>query len=152
VLTAATQHRGSAFVEIYQNCPIFNDGAFDVLKDKDESARRIVPLRPGEPIVFGPENEYAVVRGDFGFDIAKVADIDPDTIVTHDPTIADPAYAFALSRLGGQDLSHTPIGIFRQVDRTTYDDAVRAQVESARQKQDADLQALLNGSDTWTVA
>jgi len=152
VLTAATQHRGSAFVEIYQNCPIFNDGAFDVLKDKDESARRIVPLRPGEPITFGPENEYAVMRGEFGFDIAKVADIDASSIVTHDPTIQDPSYAFALSRIGGQDLSHTPVGIFRQVSRTTYDDAARAQIESARKTQEPDLQALLTGNDTWTVA
>src|SRR5690606_24427306 len=57
VLTAATQHRGSAFVEIYQNCPIFNDGAFDVLKDSDEAAQRIIPLTPGEPIRFGPRSE-----------------------------------------------------------------------------------------------
>jgi len=152
VLTAAAQHRGSAFVEIYQNCPIFNDGAFDVLKDKDEAARRIIPLRAGEPITFGAENEFGVVRTDYGgFDIAKVSDVAETDIVRHDPTIADPAYAFALSRVGGQDLSHTPVGIFRNVNRTTYDDAARTQIKQAREAKTPDLQALLTGNDTWTV-
>ncbi|MPY80271.1 MAG: 2-oxoacid:ferredoxin oxidoreductase subunit beta [Actinophytocola sp.] len=152
VLTAAAQHRGSAFVEIYQNCPIFNDGAFDVLKDKDEAARRIIPLRPGEPITFGPESEYGVVRSGFaGLETAKVFEIGLDNVVVHDSTVADPAYAFALSRIGGQDLEHTPTGIFRQVARTTYDDAARAQVAQASEAKPADLQALLRGNDTWTV-
>ncbi|MGH3432301.1 MAG: 2-oxoacid:ferredoxin oxidoreductase subunit beta [Thermocrispum sp.] len=151
VLTAAAQHRGSAFVEIYQNCPIFNDGAFDVLKDKDEAARRIIPLHAGEPIVFGAEQDLGVVRTDYGFDIAKVSDVDAADIVRHDPTITDPSYAFALSRIGGQDLTHTPVGIFRNVDRTTYDDAARAQITSARQLKAPNLQALLTGNDTWTV-
>ncbi|MPY82889.1 MAG: 2-oxoacid:ferredoxin oxidoreductase subunit beta [Actinophytocola sp.] len=152
VLTAAAQHRGSAFVEIYQNCPIFNDGAFDVIKDKDEAARRLIPLRPGEPITFGPEEEYGVVRSGFaGLETAKVSEVGLDNVVVHDPTITDPAYAFALSRIGGQDLEHTPTGILRQVSRTTYDDAARAQVAQAKQAKPADLQGLLTGNDTWTV-
>ncbi|GAA5104111.1 2-oxoacid:ferredoxin oxidoreductase subunit beta [Haloechinothrix salitolerans] len=152
VLTAAAQHRGSAFVEIYQNCPIFNDGAFDVLKDKDEAARRLIPLRPGEPITFGPEGEYGVVRSGFaGLETAKVSEVGLDNVVIHDPTVTDPAYAFALSRIGGQDLEHTPTGIFRQVSRTTYDDAARAQIAQATDAKPADLQALLRGNDTWTV-
>jgi len=152
VLTAAAQHRGSAFVEIYQNCPIFNDGAFDVLKDTDEAARRLIPLRPGEPITFGPEAEYGVVRSGFaGLETAKTSEVGLDNIVVHDPTITDPAYAFALSRIGGQDLEHTPTGILRQVSRTTYDDAARAQVAQAKEAKPADLQGLLTGNDTWTV-
>ncbi len=152
VLTAAAEHRGSAFVEIYQNCPIFNDGAFDVLKDKDEAARRIIPLRPGEPITFGPESEYGVVRSGFaGLETAKVSEVGLENVVVHDPTVTDPAYAFALSRIGGQDLEHTPTGIFRQVSRTTYDDAARAQVAQAAEAKPADLQSLLRGNDTWTV-
>ncbi|MPZ00870.1 MAG: 2-oxoacid:ferredoxin oxidoreductase subunit beta, partial [Actinophytocola sp.] len=155
VLTAAAQHRGSAFVEIYQNCPIFNDGAFSALsalKDKDEAARRLIPLRTGEPITFGPENEYGVVRAGFaGLETAKVSEVGIDNVVMHDPTVTDPAYAFALSRIGGQDLEHTPTGIFRQVNRTTYDDAARSQVTHAAEAKPADLQALLCGNDTWTV-
>ncbi|PXY37823.1 2-oxoacid:ferredoxin oxidoreductase subunit beta [Prauserella flavalba] len=153
VLTAAAQHRGSAFVEIYQNCPIFNDGAFDVLKDKDEAAQRIIPLRAGEPIRFGPEGEYGVTRSGWGgLEVGKVADIGEDDLVVHDPTIQDTSYAFALSRIGDQHLNHTPTGIFRQVERPTYDDQARAQVEQAAQAKAPNLQALLTGKDTWTVA
>ncbi|SEP41819.1 2-oxoacid:ferredoxin oxidoreductase subunit beta [Amycolatopsis saalfeldensis] len=152
VLQAAAEHRGSALVEIYQNCPIFNDGAFDVLKDKDEAAQRLIPLKAGEPIRFGPESEFGVRRGDWGgLDIGKVSDIGEDNLVVHDPSIADTTYSFALSRLGDQNLTHTPIGILRQVERPTYDDGARAQVEQARAARKPDLQGLLRGKDTWTV-
>ena len=152
VLTAAAQHRGSAIVEIYQNCPIFNDGAFDVLKDSDEAARRIIPLKPGQPIRFGPEQEYGVTAtGWGGFEIGKVADIGEQNLVVHDPGVSDTAYAFALSRLGDQNLNHTPTGIFRQVQRPTYDDQARAQVEDARTAKGPNLQSMLTGKDTWTV-
>ncbi|ASR34004.1 2-oxoacid:ferredoxin oxidoreductase subunit beta [Prauserella marina] len=153
VLNAAARHRGSALVEIYQNCPIFNDGAFEVLKDKDEAQRRLIPLRPGEPIRFGPEGEYGVGRGGWGgLEIGKVSEIGEDDLVVHDPTIDDTAYAFALSRLGDQNLTHTPTGIFRQVERPTYDDQARFQVEQAAEAKAPDLQSLLRGKDTWTVA
>ncbi|EHK86793.1 2-oxoacid:ferredoxin oxidoreductase subunit beta [Saccharomonospora azurea] len=152
VLTAAAQHRGSAFVEIYQNCPIFNDGAFDMLKDADESARRIIPLTPGEPIRFGPEGEFGVGRtGWAGLEVGKVSEIGEENLVVHDPTVADSSYAFALSRLSDEYLSYTPTGIFRQVNRSTYDDLARTQVEEAAKAKPADLQALLTGKDTWTV-
>ncbi|WP_019814956.1 2-oxoacid:ferredoxin oxidoreductase subunit beta [Saccharomonospora saliphila] len=152
VLGAAAEHRGSALVEIYQNCPIFNDGAFDVLKDSDEAARRIIPLRTGEPIRFGPEGEYGVGRGGWGgLEAGKVSEIGEENLVVHDPTIEDTAYAFALSRIGDQNLTCTPTGIFRQVSRPTYDDQAREQVDQARQAKEPDLQALLRGKDTWTV-
>jgi 2-oxoglutarate/2-oxoacid ferredoxin oxidoreductase subunit beta len=152
VLTAAAQHRGSALVEIYQNCPIFNDGAFDVLKDADEAADRLIPLRSGEKIRFGSEQQYGVTAtGWGGLDIGKVSEIGEDNLVVHDPSIADTAYAFALSRLGDQHLNHTPTGIFRQVQRPTYDDQARAQVEQAQQAKAPNLQSLLTGRDTWTV-
>jgi 2-oxoglutarate ferredoxin oxidoreductase subunit beta len=152
VLQAAAQHRGSALVEIYQNCPIFNDGAFDVLKDSDEKQRRLIPLKHGEPIRFGPDGEYGVVRSGFGaLDVAKVSEVGEDKVVVHDATLDDPSYAFALSRLGGQDLSHTVTGVFRNVSRPTYDDLAREQVEDARAAKAADLDTLLRGKDTWTV-
>ncbi|EIE97339.1 2-oxoacid:ferredoxin oxidoreductase subunit beta [Saccharomonospora glauca] len=152
VLTAAAQHRGSAFVEIYQNCPIFNDGAFDVLKDADEASRRLIPLVPGEPIRFGPEGEFGVGRSGWGgLEVGKVSELGEENLVVHDPTIADSSYAFALSRLSDEHLNYTPTGIFRQVSRPTYDDLARAQVEEAARAKPADLQALLTGKDTWTV-
>jgi 2-oxoglutarate/2-oxoacid ferredoxin oxidoreductase subunit beta len=153
VLTAAAQHRGSAFIEIYQNCPIFNDGAFDVLKDAGEAQRRLIPLSHGQPIKFGVNGDYGVVRTGFGgLEVARVSDVGEEALVKHDATIDDPSYAFALSRLSTQDLSHTVTGIFRAVSRPTYDDAARAQVSEARERKPTDLRKLLRGNDTWTVA
>ncbi|GAA4001063.1 2-oxoacid:ferredoxin oxidoreductase subunit beta [Allokutzneria multivorans] len=153
VLRAAAQHRGTALVEIYQNCPIFNDGAFDVLKEPGERERRIIPLSHGEPIRFGAEGEYGVVRDPRTgtFSVRKVAEVGEDALVVHDATLEDPSYAFALSRLGGQDLDHTVTGVFRQVQRPTYDDLARSQVDQAKTAKPADLDALLRGKDTWTV-
>ncbi|MQA08248.1 MAG: 2-oxoacid:ferredoxin oxidoreductase subunit beta [Pseudonocardiaceae bacterium] len=153
VLQQAAAHRGSAVVEIYQNCPIFNDGAFEVLKDKDEAARRIIPLTHGEPIRFGPGSEYGVVRSGFGgLDVTKVSEVGEEALVVHDANLDDPSYAFALSRLGDQSLTHTVTGIFRNVTRPTYDDSARAQVEAAADAKPADLQGLIRGNDTWTVS
>jgi len=153
ILTAAAQHRGSALIEIYQNCPIFNDGAFDVLKEPGHKEQRLIPLTHGQPIRFGVAGEYGVVRSGFaGLEVAKVAEVGEDALVVHDANLHDPSYAFALSRLSTQDLSHTVTGIFRNVTRPTYDDTARAQVDAARTRRAGDLQALLRGTDTWTVA
>lgn len=153
ILAAAAAHRGSAIVEIYQNCPIFNDGAFDVLKEAGEKEQRLIPLTQGEPIRFGPEGEYGVVRTGFGgLEVAKIVEVGEEAIITHDATLSDPSYAFALSRLSTQDLSHTVTGIFRNVTRPTYDDAARAQLNHAADSKPANLQTLLRGNDTWTVA
>ena len=153
VLRAAAAHRGAALVEILQDCPIFNDGSFDVLR-REGAGERVIPVRHGEPITFGAAGEYCVVRTDFGLDVAKTADVAAGQVVVHDAHAENPAYAFALSRLSDQDLEHTVMGIFRQVSRPTYDDAVRDQVSAARGDSPhtpADLQALLRGRDTWVV-
>jgi len=154
VLRAAAAHRGTALVEIFQDCPIFNDGSFDVLRRGDEAAERLIPLRHGEPIRFGPVDEdgqgtYAMVQEGFGLRVAKTDEVSVDEIVVHDAT--DHNLAFALSRLSDQDLTHTVTGVFRNVERLTYDDGARAQVDQARATGSVDLQALLNGRDTWTV-
>jgi 2-oxoglutarate ferredoxin oxidoreductase subunit beta len=154
VLTAAVAHRGTSFVEIYQDCPIFNDGAFDVIRrGGDEAKQRIIQLKHGEPIRFGPDGEYGVVRSAdrLGLRVASVAEVGEDALVTHDEHRDDPSFAFALSRLSDQDLSHTVTGVFRNVDRPTYDDGVRDQIRAAKSAHPADLAGLLRGRDTWTV-
>lgn len=153
VLRAAAAHRGAALVEILQDCPIFNDGSFDVLR-KDGAESRVITLRHGEPIVFGAEGEYCVVQNGFGLEVAKTAEVSAEAIVVHDAYSDNPAYAFALSRLSDQDLEHTVMGIFRQVARPTYDDAAREQLAAAQRSTPHDraaLQSLLRGRDTWTV-
>ncbi|GAA1286346.1 2-oxoacid:ferredoxin oxidoreductase subunit beta [Pseudonocardia aurantiaca] len=155
VLGAAAAHRGTALVEIFQDCPIFNDGSFDVLRKGDDVEERLIPLTHGEPIRFGPAAEdglgsFAVVQEGFGLGVAKVDEVGPEQVVVHDAT--DHNLAFALSRLSDQNLTHAVTGIFRSVERPAYDDATREQVAAARAKGTGDLQALLNGRDTWTVA
>jgi 2-oxoglutarate ferredoxin oxidoreductase subunit beta len=157
VLRQAVEHRGAALVEIYQNCPIFNDGAFDVLKDRDEAAARLVRLEHGQPIVFGAGGERGVIRAaDGSLQIGLVSEVGADAVLVHDAHDPNPAVQFALSRLDESSLSHVPIGVLRSVSRPTYDDLVRAQVNDAVEANqgpatDDDLAALLAGTDTWTV-
>ncbi len=153
VLRAAAGHRGAAVVEILQDCPIFNDGSFDALR-KEGAEERVINVRHGEPIVFGANGEYCVVKSGFGLEVAKTADVSVDEIVVHDAHSDNSAYAFALSRLSDQNLDHTVLGIFRNISRPTYDDAARAQVQAAQSAKAFDsaaLQSLLRGRDTWTV-
>jgi 2-oxoglutarate ferredoxin oxidoreductase subunit beta len=158
VLRAAQAHRGSAFVEIYQNCNIFNDGAFDVLKEPDTRDEAVIRLEHGQPITFGRSGEWCVVHppGGFGLQVRDTASVAPEEIVVHDQTVAEPAYAFALSRLPGEDLRHTPIGVFRSVNRPCYDDLVREQIDEATAKvtgtPEAELASLLSSGDTWSIA
>jgi 2-oxoglutarate ferredoxin oxidoreductase subunit beta len=158
VLRAAAEHQGSAFVEIYQNCNIFNDGAFDPLKDPATRDDYLIRLEHGRPITFGAQGQWCVVHppGGFGLEVRETGSVAPEEIVTHDAGVAEPAYAFALSRLPDLDLRHTPIGVFRQVERPSYDSMVREQVVAAQAKangrgQEEQLAELLASGDTWTI-
>jgi len=153
VLRQAAEHQGTALVEIYQNCNIFNDGAFDLLKDSTTGPQWTIPLVDGEPLVFGPDGASCVVRDEFGgLRIAETNQVDPAQIVVHDATREDPSYAFALSRLSTQDLRYTPMGVFRKVSRPTYDRMMADQLATAADEQPGDLAGLLSGNDTWTVS
>ncbi|WP_030513954.1 2-oxoacid:ferredoxin oxidoreductase subunit beta [Nocardia sp. NRRL WC-3656] len=153
VLRAAAEHRGTSFVEILQDCPIFNDGSFDALR-RDNAESHLIRLRHGEPIRFGADGEFAVVRNGFGLEVVATAEVAESEIVVHDAHCERSEYAYALSRLTSQDLTHVPIGIFRDVTRPTYDDGVRAQTAVAVERKPVgpqSLQELLNGRETWTV-
>jgi 2-oxoglutarate ferredoxin oxidoreductase subunit beta len=143
-------------VEIYQNCNIFNDGAFDVLKEPETRDDYLIRLEHGQPVTFGAGGSHVVTHpaGSFGLAVREAADVDPAEVLVHDAHAEDPAYAFALSRLAGPDLRHTPVGVFRSVRRPSYDELVRKQQEAARAKAgepEADLAALLDSGDTWTI-
>ena len=163
VLAAAAAHRGTSLVEIYQNCPIFNDGAFDAIKNPDTKADALIPLVHGEQIRFGALGDdgrgtKALVRGTSGgVETVEAAVVDEADILVHDAHNPDPSTAFAISRLTDSGyLNQSPIGIFRDVERATYDDQARAQVATARGTANDDpsarLAALIGGGDTWTVA
>src|SRR5262245_55463949 len=153
VLRAAADHRGTAFIEIYQNCPIFNDDAFATVTQPGSREEHVIRLEHGQPIRFGVGGSYGLRFGNLGsLEAVAVDGADPDSLVVHDAHAADVSYAFALSRLDSVDFAHTPIGVFRDVQRPTYDDEMSAQLDAARSRQGAgDLAALLAGSDTWEV-
>ncbi|QKW11071.1 2-oxoacid:ferredoxin oxidoreductase subunit beta [Streptomyces sp. NA04227] len=156
VLRQAADHQGTALVEIYQNCNIFNDNAFEALKDKDQAQEAVIRLEHGQPIRFGADNTKGVVRnpatGDL--EIVTVTDANADRILVHDAHATSPTTAFALSRLADPDtLHHTPIGVLRSVERPVYDTLMSDQLDAAvEQNGKGDLGALLSGNDTWTVA
>jgi 2-oxoglutarate ferredoxin oxidoreductase subunit beta len=155
VLREAAAHEGTALVEIYQNCNIFNDGAFDVLKDADTRDDWTIRMEHGQPLRFGADGSKAVVRDAEGsLSVADgVSDHDP-RIVVHDAHRADPSYAFALSRLSSGEAAYAPMGVFRDVQRPVYDTMMTEQLDTAAASAPSDagaLQTLLAGSDTWTV-
>jgi 2-oxoglutarate ferredoxin oxidoreductase subunit beta len=150
VLHAAARHKGAAFVEILQNCNVYNDGAFDHVRD--EKANRIV-LEHGSPIRFGAERERGVRLGaDGSAEIVDVADVGEEALLVHDAHADGPEIAFALGRLSYPLPGPLPLGVFRDVARPAYDELMAAQVEDAREKQgEGDLEALLHAGDTWQI-
>jgi 2-oxoglutarate/2-oxoacid ferredoxin oxidoreductase subunit beta len=155
VLRAAADHQGAAFIEIYQNCPIFNDDAFAPLKETGPNDDRMIKLEHGEPVRFSGGSR-GLRFGRHGqleaVEVAGAEPVDPDTLIAHDAHRADPSYAFALSRLDTSDFRHTPVGVFRQVEQASYDQLMAEQIATARrQSGPGDLAALLAGNDTWEV-
>ena len=148
----AHAHRGAALVEVYQNCNVFNDGAFNALTKRDVRDAMLIDLKHGEPVCFGDDNERGVIVADHGAEIVEVADVGLDRIHVHDET-ADRGVAFALSRLAEDRESPTPIGVFQAIDRQEYGDSVSAQLAAAQEAAGpGDLDALLNSLPTWDVS
>jgi 2-oxoglutarate ferredoxin oxidoreductase subunit beta len=156
VLRAAAAHPGTALIEIYQNCNIFNDGAFDVLKEPDTRDDFTIRMEHGQPLRFGADASKAVVRDPNGaLTIEDDVPADDPRVVVHDAHDPNPAYAFALSRLQSIDARYAPMGVFRSVERAVYDVLMADQLEKAAAAAPADddaLQALLLGPDNWAIA
>ena len=144
VLRAAAAHKGSAFVEIYQNCNIYNDGAFDFVREQKENR---LYLRHGQPVVWGDKGVRLRPDGS-----AEVVAATEAGLLVHDAHAPEPAHAFALSRLTQSAIGATPFGVFRAVERPVYDELMAEQIEAAREaKGDGDLAALLGSGDTWVI-
>ena len=152
VLRAAANHRGAALVEIYQNCNIFNDGAFDILKDPETRDAALIKLAAGEPIVFDQGRKGVIRGGSCGLTVVDTDAVDAGDILVHNPAASSPLTAFALSALSapGSD-TRTAIGVFRDVEQPSYNEAFAKQIATVVDP-DADFAALLAGNDTWTVS
>jgi 2-oxoglutarate ferredoxin oxidoreductase subunit beta len=151
VLRQAAAHRGAAFVEIYQNCNVFNDGAFDLLRDKPQGVHNQIRLEHGKPVLFDEDNRCVAVGDNGRLVLAGVDDVAPDNIVVHDMH-GRPSLAFALAHLAHGPTEPTCIGVFREVERPVYGEAMDQQIEVATERLGrGDLATLLHSGDTWTV-
>jgi 2-oxoglutarate ferredoxin oxidoreductase subunit beta len=153
IFRAAHDHRGASFVEIFQNCNVFNDGAFDDITGRERRSEMMIELHHGQPITFGVDGARGVVMGADGqLRLVEVADVGLEAILVHDAYRADPSLAFALARLSHDDHSPTPFGVFRSVERPDYGTEVSSQLAAAsNRKGPADLAALLRSNGTWMV-
>jgi 2-oxoglutarate ferredoxin oxidoreductase subunit beta len=150
VIDKAYHHEGAAFIEIYQNCNVFNDKAFAELTSREVRDENRVYLEDGKPIVFGKDNEHGIVIGVTGAEIVNVADVGIDAIHVHNEAEPEPGVAFALSRLSLGPHGPTPIGVFRNITRPSYGRMMAQQLLDAQEaKGPGDLHALIRSSGTW---
>jgi 2-oxoglutarate/2-oxoacid ferredoxin oxidoreductase subunit beta len=146
VLRRAAAHKGAAFVHIWQNCPVFNDGAFDAWSEREVRDDSLLKIEHGKPLVFGKSKEKALRIGE-GFRL-EPGPVDASALV-HDETRDDLALAMALAAL--EPPLPQPMGVLRAVQRPTVDALARQQEEDAARKRPPDLKALLHSGDVWTV-
>ena len=152
-LKRAAEHKGTAFVEVYQNCNIFNDGAFSYATDKATKADTVIQLEHGKPLIFGKDRDKGIRMNGTEPEVVELGKgITEDDLLFHDEKAAEPSLAYALSRMRYPDFPE-PIGVFRAVDAPKYDEQLNAQVaEAVSKKGEGDLNAMFNSGDTWEVA
>jgi 2-oxoglutarate ferredoxin oxidoreductase subunit beta len=149
----AHAHHGSSFVEVYQNCNVFNDGAFEAITAKDARSDMLIELHHGEPIRFGDDGTRGVALNEHGeATVVDVAEVGESRLLVHDEHRNDPSLAFTLSRLADTPTVPTPIGVFRDVERPVYDGEVQRQlVAASEQRGPGDLATLIASGATWDV-
>ena len=149
---AAHEHQGVSFVEIFQNCVIFNDSAWDPVYAKENRDHQMLYLEAGKPLLFGKNKEKGIRLKGLTPEIVDAATAAPGEILIHDPEQASPLYSQLLATMGLPDFP-TPIGVIRQIQRPTYDSLIHNQVQDAKAKRGTGTwQELLHGPSTWTVA
>jgi 2-oxoglutarate/2-oxoacid ferredoxin oxidoreductase subunit beta len=149
-LYAAATHKGMSFVEVYQNCNIFNDGAFAAFAEKEVRPDRTLRLAHGKPMLFGSDSDRGIRLNGLHPEIVENVPSDASGIIVHDAEADDPALAMMLSTMSYPD-HPVPVGILRSVERPTYEVLARAQVEQAKANGRPDLKALISGPETWEV-
>ena len=158
VIRKAAEHQGTAFVEIYQNCVVFNDEAFAYLTDKASKADRMLFLEHGKPLLFGKNKDKGIRMGaNFSPEVVEVGEesgkVPLAEIAVHDESVANPSYSFMLSRMDYPDFP-VPMGVLRAVRRPAYEEVLVAQAEKAKARYGgalADMDKLLQAGDTWTI-
>jgi 2-oxoglutarate ferredoxin oxidoreductase subunit beta len=153
MLERAATHKGASFVEIYQNCNIYNDGAFEDFTAKEVRADRMLFLKHGEPMIFGKNNDKGIRISGLKPEVVSLGKdgVTEKDILVHDETLEDPTVAFMLTRMDYPEFP-VPVGVIRAVQRPTYDDLMQQQIDRAVETQgEADLDALFRQGDIWEV-
>ncbi|HXG92325.1 MAG TPA: 2-oxoacid:ferredoxin oxidoreductase subunit beta [Blastocatellia bacterium] len=153
VVERAMHHKGVSFVEVYQNCNIFNDGAFDMFTDKGVKDDRMIELEHGKPLVFGKEKNKGVrITADMRLEVVELGNgVSESELIVHDEKAPDSYLAYMLARMEYPEYP-VPIGIFRDVEKASYESLVAEQINTALEKMGpGDLEKLINSGDTWVI-
>lgn len=151
VLRRAAQHKGTAFVEIYQNCQVYNPSAYDFVTDRETKHDHIVYLEHAKPLIFGKSRDKGIrLDGELPA-VVDLKQTSPDDLIIHDEKATDPSMAYRLARMLYPEFPE-PLGVFRAVEKSTYEDLLMGQIEAARQKHGVgNLDELFRAGDTWQV-
>src|SRR6266850_5761991 len=153
VVQAAAKHKGISFVEVYQNCNIFNDHAFDSFAERSVRNDRVLYLEHGKPMIFGKDRDRGIRMNGAHPEAVTIGEngITENDLLVHDIYLKDPSVAFMLARMEQPDFPQ-PVGIFRAVERATYEDMMMGQIDDAIAKSGrGSLEKLINSGDTWVV-
>ena len=153
MLARAAQHRGTSFVEVYQNCNVFNDGAWDYATDRETKADTTIVLEHGKPLIFGKNRDRGIRLHGMEPEIVELGHgISEDDLLFHDERSPEPSLAYLLSRMRNPEFPE-PIGVFRAVERPQYDMLINEQVAEAKKtKGEGSLERLFHAGETWDVA
>jgi 2-oxoglutarate ferredoxin oxidoreductase subunit beta len=152
-LEAAGGHRGAAYVEVLQNCNIFNDGAWREFTERDVRDDRMLVLEHGQPMIFGKDRDKGIRLNGLSPEVVTIGEhgVTEADILVHDAHAQDPYLALILSRMFWPEFP-VPVGVLRQVEQPTHSDLIDEQIEAARAKSgDGDLAKVLLSGETWTV-
>jgi 2-oxoglutarate ferredoxin oxidoreductase subunit beta len=153
IVEAAAKHKGISFIEVYQNCNIFNDGAFDSFAERTVRPERVLYLEHGKPMVFGKNRDKGIRMNGALPEVVTIGEngITENDLLVHDIYLKDPSVAFMLARMESPEFPQ-PVGIFRAIERPTYEDMMEDQIEAAVAKSgQGSLEKLMNSGDTWLV-
>jgi 2-oxoglutarate ferredoxin oxidoreductase subunit beta len=156
VLKAAAEHKGSCFTEIYQNCPVFNDGAYTSITEKAVKADALLRMEHGKPLLFGKDNKKGIRFNPQNAELEVVTvgegGVTEKDVLVHDVKREDPTIAFMMANLSLKPGFPTPIGVFRDVKRPTAEELTWDMINAAKSKKgDVDVSRLLAGNDTWHI-
>jgi len=153
MVEAAAKHKGISFIEVYQNCNIFNDHAFDYFAERTVRSDRVLYLEHGKPMVFGKNRDKGIRMNGALPEVVTIGEngITENDLLVHDINLGDPSVAFMLARMEQPEFPQ-PVGIFRTIDRPTYEDMMVGQIDAAVAKGGpGNLEKLINSGDTWVV-